>query len=157
MLLLGLVVAGLLPLLATSDEAYQEAWRRQEMVRNVQLVLDQLARDFARASAVQQAWGGTLRLEVPTEGRFQVVEFALQPGGDLAYRVDDSLPQPLAGPFASFQLRCFDSAGSWVPCGDVASVRQVEVELEATDPDPDPVRGPVPSVQVTARAARRVP
>jgi prepilin-type N-terminal cleavage/methylation domain-containing protein len=156
-LLLSLVAAGVMPLLVTGDQAYQEAWRRQEMLRNARVALDQIGREFQRASAVLQASGGVLRLQVVAEAGEETVEFVLQPDGDLTYRLGAGPPQPLAGPFSGFQLRCFDAAGSEVLCSTPASVRQVEVQLDAADPEPDPVRGALPALHVTARVARRVP
>ncbi|MCS7235194.1 MAG: hypothetical protein RMM30_04365 [Armatimonadota bacterium] len=156
-LLLSLVVAGVVPLLALGEEAYQEAWRRQEMLRNTRVALDRLAADFARASAVHQAASARLRFEVVTQTGPQTVEFALLPDGDLTYRVGSSPAQPLAGPFAAVDVRCLDGAGVSVDCSDLPRVRQLELQLEAADPQPDPVRGPVPNLRVTTRVARRLP
>jgi type II secretory pathway pseudopilin PulG len=157
LLVVSLLVAGVMPMFALGDEAYQEAWRRQEMLRNARVALDQLAADFARASAVHQATSGTLRFEVVTQTGLQAVEFTLQPGGDLTYRVGNGPAQPLAGPFAALDVRCLDGAGVLVDCSDLPRVRQLELRLEAADPQPDPVRGPVPNLRVTTRLTRRLP
>ncbi|MFN3286582.1 MAG: hypothetical protein ACK45F_09900 [bacterium] len=157
LLLLSLVVAGVMPLLTTGDQAYQEGWRRQEMVRNAQVALDRIARDFVRAATVHQASGGTLRFDVVTETGFETVEYSIGADGDLTYRTGGNAPQPLAGPFASFRIDCFGAAGQDVSCNNTALVRQVGLTLEAADPRPDPLRGPVPELQVRTRVARRVP
>lgn len=156
-LLLSLVVAGVTPLLTMGNHAYQEGWRQQEMLRNAQVALDQIARDFVRAAAVLQASGGTLRFHVVSDTGSETVEYALGPDGDLTFRVGNNAPQPVAGPFASFRIDCFDAAGAPVTCNNTALIRQVGLTVEAADPRPDPVRGPVPNLQVRTRVARRVP
>lgn len=156
LLLLSMVVAGVMPLLTTGNGAYQEGWRQQEMLLNVQAALDSIGRDFARAVSVQQASAGTLRFEVDTGTGRETVEYALGPSGDLTYRSGNSPPQPLAGPFARFLIDCFDAQGAPQSCTD-PSLRQVELTVEAGDPRPDPVRGPVPNLRVSTRVARRIP
>lgn len=157
LLLLSLAVAGVIPVLIAGNHAYQEGWRRGEMVRSAQAALDQIRRDFVRAATVRQASGSTLRFDVVSDTGFETVEYSLGPDGDLAYRAGNNGPQPLAGPFASFRIDCFDAAGATVPCNNTAAIRQVELTVEAADPRPDAVRGPVPNLQVRTRVARRVP
>ncbi|MDR7607497.1 MAG: prepilin-type N-terminal cleavage/methylation domain-containing protein [Armatimonadota bacterium] len=156
-LLLSLVVAGVMPLLTTGDQVYQEGWRRQEMLRNAQVALDRIARDFVRAATVHQASGSTLRFDVLTETGFETVEYSLRADGDLTYRTANNAAQPLAGPFVSLRIDCFDATGAVVPCNNTALIRQVGLTVEAADPRPDPVRGPVPNLQVRTRVARRIP
>jgi len=157
LLLVSLVVAGVMPLLTTGNGAYQEGWRQQEMLRNSQVALDRIARDFVRAATIHQASGGTIRFDVATDTGFETVEYSIGLGGDLVYRRGNNAPQPLAGPFASFRIDCFDAAGGVLPCNNVSLIRQVGLTLEATDPRPDPVRGPVPNLRVWTRVARRIP
>jgi len=157
LLLLSLVVAGVMPLLAMGDQVYQEGWRRQEMLRNAQVALHRIARDFVRAATVQQASGGTLRFDAVTETGFETVEYSIGADGDLTYRTGNNVPQPLAGPFVSFRIDCFDATGAVVPCSNTALIRQVGLTVEAADPRPDPLRGPIPNLQVRTRVARRVP
>lgn len=158
-LLLSLVVAGVAPLVVTGDQVYGEAWRQQEMVRNARVVLDQIAVDFRRAVAVHRASGGVLRFDLTDGSGVRTVEYVLRPDGDLTYQVTPGSPQPLAGPFRSFEMACYDAQGATLSCADplsLASVRQLEVRLEAGDPDPDPVRGPLPGVRLWTRVARRI-
>lgn len=92
LLLLSLLVAGVLPLLTTGEQAYDEA-RRQEMQRNLRVALDRIMREVRAAQAVREAQNGLLVLDPITEydgdaGTDQpTVEFVLNPGtGDLEYR-----------------------------------------------------------------------
>lgn len=88
LLLLSVVVAGVAPLLTAGDQAYQETWRRQEMLRNVRTALDQMARQLRAAVAVREARDGLLRFDVATEdGEASTVEYALDPStGLVEYR-----------------------------------------------------------------------
>lgn len=157
LLLLSLLVAGLMPLVTLGDQAYQEGWRRQEMLRNARQALDQMMRDFQAATGLVHASAGVLRFEVGTDTGVRTVEYALQPNGDLTYRVDGGAAQPLAGPFESFRVTCYDEQGTLLQgCSPENQVRQVELHLEASDPQPDPIVGRISSLQVSTRVARRV-
>ncbi len=87
LLLLSLVVAGVLPLLTTGDLAYEGVRRRQEMLRNARVALDQITRELRAAQALRQVADGLLRFDVVAEdGNTPTVEYALEAGGDLTYR-----------------------------------------------------------------------
>jgi type II secretory pathway pseudopilin PulG len=62
------------------------------------------------------------------------------------------VPQPLAGPFRSMAVQCFDASGTAVACASAAAVRAVQVSLTVMDPT-----GEVADVVVTARAYRQAP
>lgn len=60
--------------------------------------------------------------------------------------------RPLAGPFRSLAVQCYDAAGAPVACTSGAAVRAIQVTLVAMDPT-----GEVADVTVTARAYRQAP
>ncbi|MDR7523494.1 MAG: hypothetical protein QN168_13650 [Armatimonadota bacterium] len=61
--------------------------------------------------------------------------------------------QPLAGPFQSMSIRCFNASGGLITgCAPVSEVRSVEVSLTLADPT-----GEVLTFAVTSRASRQVP
>ncbi len=60
--------------------------------------------------------------------------------------------QPLAGPFRSLGVTCFDGSGAVIACSPATSVRQVQVSLVAMDPT-----GATPDVTVTEQVAVRTP
>lgn len=60
--------------------------------------------------------------------------------------------QPLAGPFRSLGVACFDGSGASIACSSVTAVRQVQVSLVAMDPT-----GATPDVTVTEQVAVRTP
>jgi hypothetical protein len=89
-LLLSLVVGGLLPLLTSGDEAYQELRWRQGMVQNGRVALDKLLRETRSAEAFRAVAPGLVRLSTfwgDGTGADPTVEFVLNAGtGDLDYR-----------------------------------------------------------------------
>jgi hypothetical protein len=89
-LLLSLVVGGLLPLLTSGDEAYQELRRRQGMVQNGRVALDKLLRETRSAEAFRAVAPGRVRLSTfwgDGTGADPTVEFVLNAAtGDLDYR-----------------------------------------------------------------------
>ncbi len=156
LLVLGVVVAGVLPLVTAGDESYEEARRGQEMLRNVRVALGWMARDVRPSVAAEwDVSARALRLQVERGTSTERVEYALQ-GQDLVYRRGSEPPSVLGGPFSRFDVRCFDGHDNPVACSDPGT-RQLELELEAVDPDTDPVRGPVDPLRVVSRVARRVP
>ena len=79
-LLLSLVVGGLLPLLTSGDEAYQELRRRQEMVQNGRVALDKLLREMRATQAFQIVSPGAIRFTYfygDGTGAFPTVEYVL--------------------------------------------------------------------------------
>ena len=62
------------------------------------------------------------------------------------------VPQPLAGPFRSMGVQCFDAAGTAIGCGTTSTVKSVQASLIVMDPT-----GEVADVVVTARAYRQAP
>ncbi len=157
-LLLGLVAAGLLPLVTTAGQVYGDAWRRQHMVRNGRTALDQMSRELRAAVQLYEVSNARLRFDTDAgDAGVREVEYVLQ-NGYLLYGRPPEPPEPLAGPFRSLQARCFDRTGSVVDCAaELASVRQVELELTAVDPEPDPVRGGLPDLTLLARVVVRSP
>jgi hypothetical protein len=79
------------------------------------------------------------------------LEPALTLGTETSGTRPDSL-QPLAGPFRSLSVTCFDGSGASTSCSSLASVREIEVSLVAMDP-----AGVVPDITVTERAVRQSP
>jgi type II secretory pathway pseudopilin PulG len=80
---------------------------------------------------------------------------ALEPVVSLGPETSGARPdplQPLAGPFRSLGVACFDGSGASVPCSQVTAVRQVQVSLVAMDPT-----GATPDITVTEQAAPRTP
>lgn len=80
---------------------------------------------------------------------------ASEPTTALGAEVDGTRPdtlQPLAGPFRSMSVQCFDAAGASIACTSAASVRSVQISLVVMDP-----QGVVSDITVTARAFRQVP
>lgn len=88
LLLLSLVLAGVLPLLTTGEQSYDDARRRQEMLRNARVALERIVRELRSAQALRSVSDGVLRFDVAAEaGEVPTVEFALDPAtGDLEYR-----------------------------------------------------------------------
>jgi hypothetical protein len=60
--------------------------------------------------------------------------------------------QPLAGPFRTMTVQCYDAAGSSVSCATPAAVKSVQIALAAMDPT-----GEVADIVVTSRAYRQAP
>ena len=80
---------------------------------------------------------------------------ALEPVLTLGSEASGARPdplQPLAGPFRSLGVACFDGSGASISCSPVTSVRQVQVSLVAMDPT-----GAIPDVTVTEQVAVRTP
>lgn len=80
---------------------------------------------------------------------------ASEPTTALGVEVDGTRPdtlQPLAGPFRSMSVQCFDAAGASIACTSAASVRSVQISLVVMDP-----QGVVSDITVTARAFRQTP
>ncbi len=59
---------------------------------------------------------------------------------------------PLAGPFRSLGVTCFDGSGASVSCSPATQVREIEVSLVSMDPT-----GAIPDISVTERAFRESP
>lgn len=80
---------------------------------------------------------------------------ALEPvvtlGSEASGARSDSLA-PLAGPFRSLGVTCFDGSGASSPCSPTTPVREIEVSLVAMDPT-----GAIPDITVTERAFRESP
>ncbi len=75
---------------------------------------------------------------------------ALEPtttlGSETSGARSDSLA-PLAGPFRSLSVACFDGTGASISCSSTTSVREIQVSLVAMDPT-----GVIPDITVTERA-----
>ncbi len=80
-----------------------------------------------------------------------VLEPILSLGLETAGARSDPL-QPLAGPFRSLGVACFDGSGASIACSPVTAVRQVQVALVAMDPT-----GGTPDVTVTEQVGVRTP
>jgi Tfp pilus assembly protein PilV len=80
---------------------------------------------------------------------------ALEPvltlGAETSGARSDAL-QPLAGPFRSLGVTCFDPSGASISCAQTTSVQEVQVSLVAMDPT-----GSIPDITVTDQAARQIP
>jgi len=138
LLLLSLVVAGVLPLLTTGEQSYDEARRRQEMLRNARVALDRIVRELRAAQSLRQASGGVLRFDLAAEaGEVPTVEFVLDSvTGDLQYRwasdwdyrrrITVRAPGGVAVPAGYSVYVCFDHAslvGAGKSRSDGADVR----------------------------------
>jgi type II secretory pathway pseudopilin PulG len=122
LLLLSLVVAGVLPLLTTGEQSYDEARRRQEMLRNARVALDRIVRELRAAQSLRQASSGVLRFDLAAEaGEVPTVEFVLDSvTGDLQYRwasawdyrrrITVQAPAGVAVPAGYSVYVCFDHA-----------------------------------------------
>ncbi len=153
--LLALVVGGLLPLLTAGANTWDHAHRRQEMVQNARRALDQLTHHLRAAQTFFVINSTNIRFSYffGDAASTPTVEFQLNgTTNELEYRWDPDAFQPLAGPFRSMSVTCFDASGGSIACTSVASVRSVQVALVAMDP-----QGIVPDITVTARAFRQVP
>lgn len=91
LLLLSLVVAGVLPLLTTGGQVYEEVRRSHDMLRNARVAMDQMIRDLRAAVALREAGDGLLRVELPRAQEYgkdalaRVVEYQLATDGHLMY------------------------------------------------------------------------
>jgi type II secretory pathway pseudopilin PulG len=59
---------------------------------------------------------------------------------------------PLAGPFRSLTVACFDATGTTIPCSPTIPVREVQVTLVVMDPS-----GSIPDITLTEQVAVRTP
>lgn len=89
--------------------------------------------------------------------RYLIIRPRVDPEPTTALGLEESgaradVPQPLAGPFRSMGVQCFDAAGGGTGCGNGAAVKSVQVSLTVMDPT-----GEVADVVVTARAYRQAP
>jgi len=139
-LLLSLVVGGLLPLLTSGDEAYQELRRRQGMVQNGRVALDKLLRETRSADAFRTVAAGLVRLSTSWgdgTGGGPTVEYVLNAAtGDLEYRwaadwdfrrdigiaTQDAVPNGYAVAL-TFNHAAMVAAGRSLPSGDDVRVR----------------------------------
>lgn len=153
--LLALVVGALVPLLTAGQQTWDEGRRRQEMTQNARIALDELVHQMRAAQSFVVVSSTNIRFAfffgdgttTPT------VEFQLNAAtNELEYRWNADAFQPLAGPFRSMSVLCFDATNASIACTSVASTSSVQVSLVAMDPD-----GQIPDVTVTSRAFRQTP
>ncbi len=152
--LLALVVGALMPVLTTGEQTWRHAHRRVEMVQNARIGLDHLidklraVQSFSTVSATNIAY----TYFYGDNATVRTAEHRLN-GNELEWRNDAANPfAPLAGPFRSMSVTCFNNAGATIACTSVSSVRAVQVSLVAMDPT-----GEVADITVTARAFRQAP
>jgi hypothetical protein len=155
-LLLAMVVGGLMPLLTVGQLTWEHAQPRSDMVQNARIALDHMirrlraAQTFTTISATDIAFtyffgdGSSIRT-----AQYQLIDDA---DDDLDYREGVGAFQPLAGPFRSMSVQCFDASGISITCAVAANVRSVQVSLVVMDP-----QGKIPDLTVTSRAFRQVP
>lgn len=151
--LLALVVGALAPVLTASEQTWRHAHRRIEMVQNARLAMDHLmdrlraVQTFTTISSTNISFTyfyGDGVTTLTAEYRLNVNE--------LEWKYDVNAFAPLAGPFRSMSVSCFDATAAAVSCTSAASVRSVQVSLVAMDPS-----GEVADITVTGRAFRQVP
>jgi len=89
--------------------------------------------------------------------RYLIIRQRMDPEPTTALAPEESgaradVPQPLAGPFRSMAVQCFNAAGTAIACVAGPTVKSVQVSLTVMDPT-----GEVADVVVTARAYRQAP
>ncbi len=89
--------------------------------------------------------------------RYLIIRPRVDPEPTTVLAVEESgargdVPQPLAGPFRSMAVQCFNAAGTAIACVAGPAVKSVQVSLTVMDPT-----GEVADVVVTARAYRQAP
>jgi prepilin-type N-terminal cleavage/methylation domain-containing protein len=153
--LLALVVGGLLPMLTAGQQTWEHAHRRQDMVQNARSALDHLIHTLRAAQSFVVISSTNIRFSYffGDGAATPTIEYQLNGAtNELEYRQDPDAFQPLAGPFRSMSVQCFDGSGATIACTSVTSVRSVEVSLVVMDP-----QGQIPDITVTSRAFRQVP
>lgn len=152
--LIALLLGGLLPLLTSGQLSWEHAHRRTAMVQNARVAMDSLTHALRAAGTFQVLGPTNIRFtHFFGDGSTPTVEYRLNGAtNELEYRWDPDPFQPLAGPFRTMSLQCFDASGDPADCGTPASVRSVQVALAVMDPD-----GVVPDILLTSRAFRQVP
>lgn len=155
-LLLVLIAGGILPLLTAGQLTWERAHPRWDMVQNARTALDHMmrrlraAQSFSTISATNIAFtyffgdGSSTRT-----AEYQLID---DTDDDLDYREGAASFQPLAGPFRSMSVQCFDAPGTSISCTSTASVRSVQITLVVMDP-----QGEIPDITVTSRAFRQIP
>ena len=152
--LLALVVGALVPLLTAGQQTWQHAHRRQDMVQNARIAFDHLIHALRAAESFTTITSTNIAFSYFFgDGTTPTVGYQLNgTTNELEYRRGLDAFQPLAGPFRSMSVECFDAAGASIACTPVASVRSVQVSLVVMDP-----QGKVPDITVTSRAFQQVP
>ncbi len=151
--LLAVVVGALMPVLTVGQQTWQHAPRRQDMVQNARIAMDHLM-DRLRAVQTFTAISATnisFTYFYGDGATTLTAEYRLN-GNELEWRYDVNPFAPLAGPFRSMSVSCFDTIGTAIACASAAQVRSVQVSLVAMDPS-----GEVADITVTGRAYRQAP
>ncbi|MGH2453691.1 MAG: hypothetical protein ACRDF5_07995 [bacterium] len=89
LLLLSMVVAAMLPLLASAEDSYQELRRRQAMVQNARVATDKMLRELRAAESLRVVQNGLLRFTLSYgdgTGARPTVEYVLDANGMLLTR-----------------------------------------------------------------------
>lgn len=152
--LLALVVGALAPVLTTSEQTWRHAHRRMEVVQNARFAMDHLLDKFRAVQAFSVISSTNIGFTYFYGNGTSIftAEYRMN-GNELEWRYDPTLAfAPLAGPFRSMNVTCFDSTAATIACTSAASVRSVQVALVAMDPS-----GEVADITVTGRAFRQVP
>lgn len=152
--LLAMVLGGILPLLTVGQQTYGHAHPRSDMVQNARIGLDKFIREMRAAQTFQTISSTNIAFTFFLgDGTTSTAEYRLNAAtSELEYRRGTDPFQPLAGPFRSMSVSCFDAAGAAIACSPAASVRSVQVALVVMDP-----QGKIPDITVTSRAFRQTP
>lgn len=155
--LLVLAVGALLPMLAIAQQTWDVAPRRATMIQNARAAVDRMVREMRAAQAFDALGTGALRFTMFAGGRSanptMTVDYQLNVvNRDLEYRRDADPWQPLAGPFRSLSVTCFDSTNATIACAPASAVRSVQIALVVMDS-----QGVAPDITVSFRAYRQVP
>lgn len=149
--LIALVLGGLLPLLTSGQLTWEHVHRRTPMVENARTAIDTLTHSLRAAQEFFVLGPANIRFSYSFgDGSSPIVEFRFNASTrELEYRWDPDPFQPLAGPFESMTVNCFDMTGAPSACTNT-SANSVQVALTALDPDGNPIT-------FATRAFRQVP
>lgn len=153
--LLALVVGALMPILTAGQQTWDHAHRRMDMIQNARIALDHLADRLRAAQTFSVISSTNIRFTYfyGDAATVRTNEYRRNAAtNELEYRWDPDPFVPLAGPFRSMTVTCFNDAGATVSCATAASVRSVQVALVAMDP-----QGVVADITITTRAFRQAP
>lgn len=156
LLLLAVIVGGLIPVLSITQQSWDQARLRGDMVHNTRFAIDTLMATI-RAAQVFTTLTATDIIFTYSFGdkvTLRAVSYHLDAAtNELQFKRLPTDPfQPFAGAFRSMTVTCYDAANVLIDCSSIGSFRSVQISLVAMDPS-----GRVPDMTTTARVFVQAP